>query len=511
MREICRAACQTSSSRSRDAIVQELFVAAPMTQMERMLFDIDELELVKSKSHLDCPIHQLRNYLTSIFHHRGHSYLDMPLLTPAFDSDSVKMEESTVKLIDSSGSKVLLPSSDRGQFINYCRVTKTVSERSYQQLTIYESRHMDKRHPRRRDIVRADIVALHTHFQLVELISAVGHLSSVIPEGVIEIHLNHSAISDQIISRFALRGDADFGRLRMQLLKHSRGQSFRYANKIQNLSNDRKFRRATRKYVSKDAEFVNMLNARPFKAARLQLRNLPKTNELTTAADMIDTMATALVEILPGLPVLVRPTLLNEDFPDGINFQIILRSNGKVKNLLNDDTKVIATGGEYTIPDTTVKRNIRGYGIDFNFQNLSDAKEIKFANPIMFQPVKVMIVSSTSGEKYSRISLLTSFERESIPTMIYDTKSAAIDLRDLREEFIHYALGRNVAIILHVLNSNKLNCYDQPFDRFLKKAHQVTKPETLTRHGGGERFTVHNESQDLNTKTSLVEYVRKLG
>jgi len=105
VREICRAACQTSSSRTRDAITQELFNAPPMTQMENMLYDIDEFESIKNKIDRNCPIHKIRTFLSSIFHHRGHSYLDLPLLTPAIGAEGL-VEESSVKLLGSCGSKV---------------------------------------------------------------------------------------------------------------------------------------------------------------------------------------------------------------------------------------------------------------------------------------------------------------------------------------------------------------------------------------------------------------------
>jgi len=107
-------------------------------------------------------------------------------------------------------------------------VTKTISSRFYQTLSVFEKRHLDKRHPRRRDILRADIVAVQSQFQLIELITSAGYLADSVPDGAIEIHINHSAISGAILNRYAMRGDADISRLRAHLIKHSHSRAFRY-------------------------------------------------------------------------------------------------------------------------------------------------------------------------------------------------------------------------------------------------------------------------------------------
>lgn len=101
-----------------------------------------------------------------------------------------------------------------------------------------------------------------------QLFSPTTALSSILPEGSVEVHLNHARISNQIISRFALRGENDVECLRKLLIRHSNVRSFRYASTIQNLGNDRSFRRGTRKYVSKDLDFVTSLNPRTIKAWR---------------------------------------------------------------------------------------------------------------------------------------------------------------------------------------------------------------------------------------------------
>ena len=88
--------------------------------------------------------------------------------------------------------------------------------------------------------------------------------------------------------------------------------------------------------------------------------------------------------------------------------------------MLNDDTRVIADGGEYLIPESGFRRNIKGYGIDFHLQPLAEANDLKIPNRIYFQKAKVMIVSNNVSQKYSRIQFFNILEREDIPTMIYD-------------------------------------------------------------------------------------------
>jgi len=96
-----------------------------------------------------------------------------------------------------------------------------------------------------------------------------------------------------------------------------------------------------------------------------------------------------------------------------------------------------------------------------------------------------------------------------ISNLFSDSKSCAIDSRDFREEFIQFGLSHEIAIILHIVHDNKIYCYDQPFERFGKKAHQVFKPECLTRHSGAERFTVGNGNPDQKDKNlNILEYLR---
>ena len=101
-------------------------------------------------------------------------------------------------------------------------------------------------------------------------------------------------------------------------------------------------------------------------------------------------------------------------------------------------------------------------------------------------------------------------EDEMIPTMIYDTKNSAVDIRDIKEEFISRGIEKNLTLILQVIgNGNRVYAYEQPFSRFLKKAHQVTKPEILTSQEGSDRFTLQSDNQNETIKLSLAEYVRK--
>ena len=136
-------------------------------------------------------------------------------------------------------------------FIAFFCASKENSGRWYQTRTIYEKCALEKRHPRRNELLRADIVAPGAQFELVELISSMAPLCQMVQEGSLEIHLNHWVITNYFLARFALRGESDLTRLRSELISHSNSRVFRYATKIQDLANDRKFRRATtRKYVS---------------------------------------------------------------------------------------------------------------------------------------------------------------------------------------------------------------------------------------------------------------------
>lgn len=84
--------------------------------------------------------------------------------------------------------------------------------------------------------------------------------------------------------------------------------------------------------MSNEFEFIGALNARPLKLSRAQLSKLPKTTELATAVELLDSLSAAIEDFLPKVSVLLRPSLLNESFENGITFQIIHRSGQSRKN-----------------------------------------------------------------------------------------------------------------------------------------------------------------------------------
>jgi hypothetical protein len=64
----------------------------------------------------------------------------------------------------------------RESFINYCRTTKTIAGRFYQDMTVFGKRHLDKRHPIRVNLIRADIISQNSQFQMLELLTTVQSL-----------------------------------------------------------------------------------------------------------------------------------------------------------------------------------------------------------------------------------------------------------------------------------------------------------------------------------------------
>jgi hypothetical protein len=70
-----------------------------MVKMERILFDFDEFDAVHKKS--DSQL--IAQLFQSVFYHRGHLKLDLPVLNPASELEQC---ETTVLLMDSCGAKL---------------------------------------------------------------------------------------------------------------------------------------------------------------------------------------------------------------------------------------------------------------------------------------------------------------------------------------------------------------------------------------------------------------------
>jgi hypothetical protein len=171
------------------------------------------------------------------------------------------------------------------------------------------------------------------------------------------------------------------------------------------------------------------------------------------------------------------------------------------------DCKVLVSGGEYKISDVISKQHLKGYGLDYDISSISECKELTLPTKIQFSKVQVMIVTTSSSEKYCRISFLLELENYRIKTLIFDSPTPQQDIRDAREEYVLEAIQRQVYLIIHVVNNKKINFYERSFERFLKKAHQIVKPELLTRVGNTDKFNVYQENQDH--KVSFGDYVRK--
>ena len=78
----------------------EIFQSPGMTPLEQNLFDVDECVFRKNLKNTNRE-NRIQNFLNSIFYQRGYEKLDCPLLSPSGrEGDELKVEDSTVKLVD---------------------------------------------------------------------------------------------------------------------------------------------------------------------------------------------------------------------------------------------------------------------------------------------------------------------------------------------------------------------------------------------------------------------------